>query len=56
MHGLIVGLLPDNRDLLAYDELRQYGLSNVLKAVARPGFFSDTSCDSDESIEHGCKE
>lgn len=43
VRGLIVVLLPDNRDLRAYDELRQYGLSNV--------FCSDTSSDSDESTE-----
>ena len=37
---------PEHRDLLAYDELRQYGLSNVFKTVEQSGFCSDTSSDS----------
>lgn len=46
-------LLPDNRDLCAYDELRQYGLSNVLRTVEQSGIFIDSSSDSDEGIEEG---
>ena len=49
VRGLIVVLLPDNRDLLAYDELRECGRASVLRTV---GFFSDASSDSNGSIEH----
>ena len=40
----------ENRDLLAYDELRQFGVSNVFETVEQGGFCSDTSSDSEESM------
>jgi hypothetical protein len=38
---------PENRDVLAYDELRQYGVENVFMTVEQSGFCSDTSSDSE---------
>ena len=50
MQDLIWCRWSENNDLLAYDELRQFGVSNVFEIVEQDGFCSDTSSDSEGSI------
>ena len=45
--------LPDVRDasnLLAYDELRQYGVATVFNTAEQAGFCSESESDSAESV------
>ena len=45
--------LSDERnasDLLAYDELRQYGVANVFDTAEQAGFCSESESDSAESV------
>ena len=49
----------DASDVFAYDELREYGVSNVFETVEQGGFCSDSESDivseeseSDESIAY----
>ena len=37
-----------SRNLLAYDELREYGVDNVFNTVEQPGVFLDSSSDGEE--------
>jgi hypothetical protein len=47
--------LSDERDasnLLAYDELRQYGVANVFDTAEQAGFCSESEADSAESVAY----
>jgi hypothetical protein len=47
--------LSDERDasnLLAYDELRQYGVTNVFDTAEQAGFCSESESESAESVAY----
>ena len=42
----------DASDLLAYDELRQYGVATVFNTAEQAGFCSESESDSAESVAY----